>query len=136
MVAMASSQCRIACMRRLQLVGVSRIPLLPDMQEMVEMHMLIVGQFFATGVQKTSRNLLSSGRHGLAPAAREARRICEDLEEVTALLDDVLRGFLILAETPMRRSPVGIGIGRNRHMCVWTVGRTPGRTDALVQIPQ
>ena len=36
---------------------------------------------------------------GLTLAARKARRIFEDLEEVPALRDDVLRGFLILAET-------------------------------------
>ena len=95
MVAMASSQCTIACMRRLQLVGVSRIPRLPDMREMMEMHVLIVGQFFAQDMQKASWYLMSSGRHGLTPAALAARLFFEDLDEVTDSLDDVLRWFFI-----------------------------------------
>ena len=85
-------------------------------------------------VLATTWNLMSSGRHRLTPAAWAARRIFEELEEVSDSLDDVLREFLILADTQMGGSPVGIG--RNRHTCVWTAGRTPGKTDTLVQIPE
>ena len=76
------------------------------MREMVEMHYFIVGQFMDEYLMEPRWRMMSWTN--ASRTAWAARRIFEDLEEVTDFFGDVLQGFMTPAVTHMRGSPVGI----------------------------